>query len=683
MLFQMQTSRRGSQELYVAALAGVVGAWLWFIYETSALFLSAGGWLGASGLVALSTIAAALGFFVLLAGLRLIRSRLSVWPSAAHLVVSCLGFVSVSASVLLGAWIAPSIFSSRDVMNIFAALCAPSGAFLVCVLVVAWRRVVKRDLGWRGAWALSLGMSLLWLWLVASLYPEVWAGLEPSRFVGVSLAALGALVVSLFVPERTRVVGKLAVALLLGLIGWAGVGLIALEGSPQALVMGRYAPSTWLVIGRFVKTPPRRAIPLKPSMTSASCHPGKRAPAPGSWQIADEAPHIIFVTVDALRWDHTSLGGEARDTTPHLKRWASKAAVMTRAYTPATSTRQTFGALFTGVNPSLLARPKAPRWSLALPKGQETVASWLGGAGYDTRAIVVSSKVFQEDSRALHGFKEIDVSPRQWWDKHHYASSLQVDRIIAALSDIEPNPGPKFIWTHLMEAHQNYHPGPEPKDYGRQAQDRYDAAIHYIDQELDRLLATALSPARRHNTYVILTADHGHAFREHGQRFHGHTVYDEELHVPLMIWGPDVKAGQYNQPTAVLSAFSTIMELAGAKPSALGFACEPSLLGGLKQGRALEPHDIYVEQLADDSNDNAGIGLIRGDYKLVVRPVERSVELFDVIKDPQERQDLSQTNPKLAQTLLDAMVKLQRARGIDAQALGMFELEMSPAKEVR
>lgn len=683
MLFHMQTSRWGSQELYVAALAGVVGAWLWLIYEASVLFLNAGSWLGASGLVALSALAAALGVFFILAGLLLARSRLRAWPSAAHLVVSCLGFVSMSASVLLGAWLAPSLFSSREVMGIFAALCAPLGALLGCGLVVVWRRVIKPELGWKGAWALSLCMMALWLWLVASLYPEVWAGLEPGRFIGVALAALGALGVSLFVRPDSRGVSKLTVALLLGLMGWAGAGLIALDGQPQALVMGRYAPSTWLVIGRFVKTPPRKIIPLKPSMTSASCHPGQRPPAPGSWSLSDDAPHIIFLTVDALRWDHTSLGGDERDTTPHLKRWASKAAVMTRAYTPATSTRQTFGALFTGVNPSLLARPKAPRWSLSLPKGQETVASWLGGVGYDTRAIVVSSKVFKEDSRALHGFKEIDISPRRWWDEHHYASSLQVDRIIAALSDIEPNPSPKFIWTHLMEAHQNYHPGPEPKDYGRQAQDRYDAAIHFVDQELDRLLAMALSPARRHNTYVILTADHGHAFREHGQRFHGHTVYNEELHVPLMIWGPQVKAGQYHQPTAVLSVFSTIMELAGATPSTLAFACEPSLLSGLKQGKALAPHDIYVEQLADDSNENAGIGLIRGDYKLVVRPVERSVELFNVIKDPKERQDLSQTDPKLAQTLLDAMVKLQSARGINSQALGMFELEMSPAKEVR
>lgn len=681
MLLHLQTSRWGGHALY-AALAGIGGAWVWLLYEVCALALNAQGWLAASGLVALSATAWGLLLAALVMASYVVSSRLESLR-AAHLVVSCLVFVCTSLSAILGAALAPSLFSSREIMSIFAALCAPVGACAAWGLTILWRRVVTKSLGWSGAWGLSLGLMSLWLVSVALLYPEVFAGLEPKRFLGPGLAALGALAITRFVPISWRGLGKLTAALALGLICWAGVSVVAFGSRPQALVMQRHAPSTWLVMGRLLKSPSKQLATLKPSKTSATCQPGQQPPAPGSWSAAEDAPHIIFVTVDALRWDHTSLGGYKRDTTPHLKRWASKAAVMTRAYTPATSTRQTFGALFTGVNPSLLARPKTARWSLALPKGQETVASWLAGAGYETRAVVVSSKVFQEDKRALHGFNEVDASPRKWWDKHRYASSLQVDRIIAALSDIEPDDKPKFIWTHLMEAHQNYHPGPAPKDYGRQAEDRYDAAIYYIDQELDRLLATALSPARRHNTYVILTADHGHAFREHGQRFHGHTVYDEELHVPLMIWGPKVKAGQYEAPTAVLSVFSTIMELSGAPKGALGFACEPSLLSELERGQPLATRDLYVEQLADDSNANAGIGLIRGDYKLVVRPVERSVELFNLSKDPKEAQDLSEREPELAQILLDAMVALQHQRGMDPQALGMFELEMSPAKEKR
>lgn len=681
MLLHLQTSRWGRHALG-AALAGLGGAWLWLIYEVSALALNARVGLAATGLVALSATAWGLLLAALVMAAGALSSRLEP-IKASHLAVSCLAFVCMSLSAILGGALAPSLFSSREIMSIFAALCAPVGACVAWGVTRLWRCFITRALGWTGAWALSLGLMSLWIASVAALYPEVFAGLEPKRFLGPVLAALGALAIARFVPMSWRGLGKLTAVLALSLLCWAGAGVMLLSEPPQALVIQRHAPSTWLVMGRLLKNPSKRSAPLNPSKTSATCQPGQSPPAPGSWSVGEDSPHIIFVTVDALRWDHTSLGGYTRDTTPHLKRWASKAAVMTRAYTPATSTRQTFGALFTGVNPSLLARPKTTRWSLALPKGQETVASWLAGAGYDTRAVVVSSKVFQEDKRALHGFKEVDASPRQWWDKHHYASSLQVDRIIAALSDIEPDDRPKFIWTHLMEAHQNYHPGPQPKDYGRQAQDRYDAAIFYIDQELDRLLAMALSPARRQNTYVILTADHGHAFREHGQRFHGHTVYDEELHVPLMIWGPKIKAGQYQAPTAVLSVFSTIMELAGAPSGALDFACEPSLLSALERGQPQGTRDLYVEQLADDSNARAGIGLIRGDYKLVVRPVEHAVELFNLSKDPKESQDLSAREPKLAQTLLDAMVALQRQRGIDPHALGMFELEMSPARETR
>lgn len=573
------------------------------------------------------------------------------------------------------------LLSAQELMAVGRLLLAPGIALGAVLGVWSVRRFTPEKLWSRLSWRLSAPLLACvgggMIALLGRAYPDTVEALALGRFIGLAVFAavslLGAIVLQRGALRRAVPVVLWALLLIL-----LPLGLLGRAPSAHALALERREAMLWMFWRPLLSSAGASKVPFKEAAGSATCKPGQAPPVAGSWSAPPDAPDIILVTVDALRWDHTLLGAYKRKTTAHLAAWAKQGRVYSQAFSPATSTRQTFGALFTGVYPSLLNRPQVKRWSLELPKAQESLAGWLSGAGYETSAVVVATNVFDKARGALKGFEHADLEPRQWWDERKYAAPLQVDRVIAALSSPQKKKRPRFIWTHIMEAHQNYHPGPEPASYGKRAQDRYDAAVHFVDSELDRLLQTALSPARRKNTVVILTADHGHAFGEHGQRFHGHSVYEEELHVPLVIWGPGVDAEKVDVPVSTLGVFATILGLSGATPEQLGFACEPSLLGAEPRPDAL----VYAEQLVDESNSRGGVGLIKGDEKLVVSfvgaagVVSGGVELFDRRVDRADKHDIAKDKPERAKQLLELMLKHQRERGVDSRALGMEQVRV-------
>jgi hypothetical protein len=95
------------------------------------------------------------------------------------------------------------------------------------------------------------------------------------------------------------------------------------------------------------------------------------------------------------------------------------------------------------------------------------------------------------------------------------------------------HPRPLLLWTHFIDAHEPYAAPPEHQIFGREAKDLYHAELHYIDAELERLLQAIEQRRQKKPALVVVLADHGEAFLEHGKRSHGYAVYAEEVRVPL------------------------------------------------------------------------------------------------------------------------------------------------------
>ncbi|HUG54149.1 MAG TPA: sulfatase-like hydrolase/transferase [Vicinamibacteria bacterium] len=182
----------------------------------------------------------------------------------------------------------------------------------------------------------------------------------------------------------------------------------------------------------------------------------------------------------------------------------------------------------------------------------------------------------------------------------------------------------------------------------RRLEKLYDGEVGYLDQEVGRLLAGLTGRRLDGNTVVVVTADHGEEFLEHGGFEHGHTLYDEQLHVPLLVRAPGLGRPASSVPTVVrlIDVAPTLCALAGVTAPE-SFAGQ-SLVSQLQRGPGPDRPLIAQATMWGDQGEAMrarGLKLIR--YRSSSR-----VELYDVGADPGERRDLSAEWPEKRSAML-------------------------------
>jgi arylsulfatase A-like enzyme len=526
-------------------------------------------------------------------------------------------------------------------------------------------------------------------------------GLDPSKLIWGSacLAALWALSLFAFEPDVFRDATVPAfLPLLLAPLAAFGCGLVPRwpRWAPLTafglalLLLGATATSLWLrtpaITTRLVEHGATSSVlldlwqRLRPTSRSSkvagagTCHPGVVQPSPASvGKAKDSAPDILLVMFDAARWDHTSLGGYKRDTTPNLKRWAEHGLVFEDAYSNSASTRQTFRSLLSGLLPSQLAPSRGiTRWAVSFARGQETIASYLAAAGYRTISIQTSAALDSPDSKEFRGFQERDFEPMRYKRKHGYSGNAHIDRVIAHLSESDDRP--RFVFTHMMEAHQPYIPGPHPKHWGvgKSKRDRYDSALHMVDRQLDRIISFVMSPERRDHTILVLAADHGMGLGERGgMKQHGNSLFDDQTHVPLLMFGAGVKPGRITAPATLEDVFPTLIDFAGLRP--LEHVCGESLAPVARGKEPYEKRPVLVEIFPDEANPKFRISWVTERYKLMVDVRNGSRMLYDMKKDPKEAHDLSKKEPDVLHELEGQLGNYLKQHGRSPREYGLSE----------
>jgi arylsulfatase A-like enzyme len=200
---------------------------------------------------------------------------------------------------------------------------------------------------------------------------------------------------------------------------------------------------------------------------------------------------------------------------------------------------------------------------------------------------------------------------------------------------------------------------------------QYDATIAYFDAELGNLLDQLAARGKIENTLVILTADHGEEFYEHGRWGHGLAVYEESIHVPMVVWCPPlVRAGRrIDGPVRLVDLTPTILDAAGAP-------IQPShdLFEGISLWNALTDEGRRLPDLpvfAELSSGGKSTRTLRADNMKVIYACsedEERVMLFDLRADPVERLDLARSRPVECaelRTCLEAMYDSICARKMD------------------
>lgn len=396
-------------------------------------------------------------------------------------------------------------------------------------------------------------------------------------------------------------------------------------------------------------------------------------------------PNIILITLDTTRADRMGFLGSQRGLTPNLDALASKSSVFSRAYAQVPLTTPSHAVILTGTYPQFNQVNY-----MGDPLGQTLpfLPDILHKSGYRTAAFV--GALVLEPKRLAMGFERgFDVYDagfhrrRANEDRYHSLERRGEDVVGHALGWLGKRPpGPFFLWVHLYDPHDPYSP-PEPFKTRYQAEP-YDGEIAYTDAVLAKLLAGLRTRGLLDTAVVAVMADHGEAFGEHGENHHGIFLYDETIHVPLLIKVPGQRAAQ-NVATRVglVDVAPTILQAARLPV--------PSGMQGESLMSLMTSADTTVVERGDGPNaprpvySESGYGHLsfgwsklqawRTAKHLYVGAPER--ELYDQVADPLSAHNLAADSKAIADTAVAQMAEFYRKTKGGAQERKPLNLEQS------
>ena len=438
--------------------------------------------------------------------------------------------------------------------------------------------------------------------------------------------------------------------------------------------------------------------PSDPAVTKI-VQPGYLLAPPNSARL--ERPDILFILLDAARADTFN---EKEISTPHVDSLASKGTRFKRAWSPSPWTGQTIPSLLTGLNPEAFG---AITWGSRIPESLQTLPELLSEAGYFT--VVWSQHSIYRGNRSLRrGFERF----------FEVRSNVLSDRnILPEPEDLFTDSQPTFALIHLLPPHGPYNP-PLPfsgaltswytgdalvnakalnrisriqsevtNDDLRYIRGRYNENSLFADALVGRLLQTFRGASRYENSLIVILADHGEGFLEHGRFLHTSLVYDEFIRVPLVIKWP----AHVTKFTPVITQAVSLLDLVPTLVDGLGLLSERTLF----QGRSLLPlvldqvsvnRDVYAHTrgVASINKRARPVSTLQSNHhKIIYNGTSETIEVYDMKSDPEEQFNLVLTEPYLTRFLLGKLMLQQHRNSLIAAELGGQEAESLDAETLR
>jgi len=408
---------------------------------------------------------------------------------------------------------------------------------------------------------------------------------------------------------------------------------------------------------------------------------------------------IFLITVDCLRADHVGCIGDG-NLTPNIDRLARDSLVFTRAFANGPGTNQSFPAILTStyflihgglrLNPRCTTLAEVLRdhgfktvafhsnpflseilgWNKGFDEFYDFMDTLKGASAFITRQQQAgltgkltrfaasllgasrSSKVRSLLKKVYFKFSKLEFP---------YLEGKELNKHV--INWVEKNLDERFfLWMHYMDPHDPYVP---PEEYLSDFSSRKEAFDFNLSVDTDNLSEEELSTLKRlyegevkytdacigefldyleekrltDESLIVITADHGHAFMEHGRFAHAYDIlYNEVIHVPLTIYGVNADR-KIDSNVQLLDLSPTILNLLGIKLP-LTFIGK-SMFDGLKFSRPIFSESAKPDliNLKYDANKKV-ISCIDGNFKLIINELKDTIELYDLKKDFQERSDL-------------------------------------------
>ena len=367
--------------------------------------------------------------------------------------------------------------------------------------------------------------------------------------------------------------------------------------------------------------------------------------------------NVVFLLVDTLRADRLSAYGYARPTSPSLDLLAREGVRFAHVSSQSSWTKSSMASILTSTTP---ATNGVLRWNQALPESVTLPAEIFRQAGYRTAGLYRNEWVnrafgFAQGFEVYHTpfYAEPPQNFRQNTPEPQKLAGSDADLTRSAAEFVESFRDQRFfLYLHYMDVHQYAYDSAAPV-FGTSSSDLYDSAINWVDRNIGRLVEALDQNGLLKRTVVVIAADHGEGFGEHGVEGHGTTLFREVLDVPLILVLPFRWKGGLVVETPVqnLDIFPTVLDLLGLPPlpGAQGRSLVPLMeAAGRGQpappGLAARPSFAELDRTWGNAkkapNPIASIGL--GRWKLiqsVLDPAEAA--LFDHRDDPGEQKNVA------------------------------------------
>ncbi len=336
--------------------------------------------------------------------------------------------------------------------------------------------------------------------------------------------------------------------------------------------------------------------------------------------------------------------GYPRPIAPNLTKYAEQGVVYSRLYSVASYTAQSVAAWMTGQYASTLYRTGV--FFTSYTKANSFFPEALQADG--VKSIGWFSHLYFGHGKGIdRGFAAWELVPGITFDPqtdNYVTSDKMYDLGVKLLGNPENTKGQFFAWAHFGDPHDQYIKHKESPDFGNKNRDRYDSEVWYTDYHIGKLVEWAKTQSWWPHTIVLISADHGESFGEHGLYRHAFELWEPLVRVPLIVFGPGVSPKRIEALRSQIDLAPTIMDLMGKPPLAQfsGRSLVPEILGHEDP----KSRDHIQLELTEDTNNPERRALIAGDYKLIVRGYDESFLLFNLKDDPGEEHNLAQSEPE-------------------------------------
>lgn len=355
------------------------------------------------------------------------------------------------------------------------------------------------------------------------------------------------------------------------------------------------------------------------------------AQAPSGLAVLPEHPVVILFVTDAMRAD--LLDPKYENQLPNFHRLAGEGVRFLAARTPAPCTNQAVTSIFTSRYYSQIFWEKEELSVHCFPYRDESVrfTDVLVENGVQT----VSRTGFPflaNEFGTLSGFQDQETVKRV--GRRYATSERIIPEVNERLLQIKPDQS-VFFYIHVDDPHNPYTLGKG----GKTRFEKYASEVAVVDEQLGTMLDTLEKTGLAERTMLILTADHGEAFGEHGQYYHATSVYEELLRIPLVFHFPGAKAASVHEPVSLVDLGPTILDVFG------------QVTPGTFMGQSLVPflagRPVKLDRPIVADSPRLMRAMVFGDgRKLITNTRTHVYELYDLNQDPDEKHNIYDDDPE-------------------------------------